>query len=500
MTMLSNAPAPSRSLRVRRAAALFAGVLATALVAGACGDFNITNPNQPTVDDLLNHPTRGKLAAAATGIFSASRTDIQGLIWRMGSMGREGINLAGNNQPDYQEPYFGPLSPSGFGGALWFNEYSQIRNTNTYLTAAPKATDIGADELAASQGFARTMKALAFLYIVQTRGALGAPVDVDHDVTAAPAPFVSEDSVYGYAISLLDSGLTNLQAGSGTFPFSIPTGFQAFSTPATFAQFNRALAAKAWVLRATAGCGQPCFANALTILTSGTTFLSEDPAAFGDGAYFDFSNAAGDAPNLLSETLDGTTFFADPFYFTAAQHQANDSLDERLRTKVAKATRVPPQSVGGVDITGVYKFVNYFLNGQADQTAPIPIIRDEELILLRAESKLGTGDAPGATTDLNLVHTNSGKLPALAGGLSADSLLNDLLYERRFSLMWEQGTRWNDARRYGKLATIEPGVTGGVVPTIMPIPETECSARGLGSGCTPLSPAAALSRAFVKRR
>jgi hypothetical protein len=73
--------------------------------------------------------------------------------------------------------------------------------------------------------------------------------------------------------------------------------------------------------------------------------------------------------------------------------------------------------------------------------------------------------------------------------LSADSLLTDLLYERRYSLMWEQGTRWIDARRYGLLTTTIPAnpspLTGGHVPTVMPVPESECQARGLGSTCTP---------------
>src|SRR2546422_6696568 len=33
--------------------------------------------------------------------------------WRLGSMGREGVNLSGNNQPDFQEPYFGPVQAGG---------------------------------------------------------------------------------------------------------------------------------------------------------------------------------------------------------------------------------------------------------------------------------------------------------------------------------------------------------------------------------------------------
>src|SRR5206468_8098584 len=144
----------------------------------ACASFDVTNPNQPTLDDLLANPTRAKLSAAATGLFSRSRSEITSFIWRLGSMGREGINLAGNNQPDYQEPYFGPLSPSGFGGALWQSRYTLVRDANTYIDAVSHSADLSADEKAVSQAMADTLKALAFLYIAETRGKLGAPVDV----------------------------------------------------------------------------------------------------------------------------------------------------------------------------------------------------------------------------------------------------------------------------------------------------------------------------------
>src|SRR4029079_4549853 len=43
-------------------------------------------------------------------------------------------------------------------------------------------------------------------------------------------------------------------------------------------------------------------------------------------------------------------------------------------------------------------------------SSPIPIIRNEELILLRAEGRLATGDKAGAIADLNVVRVNSGGL------------------------------------------------------------------------------------------
>src|SRR5438477_13112513 len=78
--------------------------IAAGLLALAACNFDITNDNQPTQGGLLSNPTRDALEHAATGVFSNSRSGVQALIWRLGSMGREGINLSGNNQPDYAEP------------------------------------------------------------------------------------------------------------------------------------------------------------------------------------------------------------------------------------------------------------------------------------------------------------------------------------------------------------------------------------------------------------
>jgi hypothetical protein len=472
----------------------FLKITTAALVLGAavaCTTFDVTNPNQPTLDDLLANPTRTKLSAAATGLFSRSRSEITSFIWRVGSMGREGINLAGNNQPDYQEPYFGPLSPSGFGGALWQSRFALIRDANTYIDALSRSGDLSAGEKAVSAGVAETLKALAYLYIIETRGSLGAPVDVGHAIDAAPAPFVKEDSVYGYAIGLLTDASSKLQANpSVAFPFPLPPGYSDFATPSSFRTFTQALVAKANVLRATAGCGAPCYSAALTALSS--SFINaSDPSQLQNGVYFDFSNAPNDQANDLSEPLNGVRYFADSLILYQKVQYNGATPDLRLTSKTAAATADAPQSIAGVDITGTLKFTRYFTNNQPDASAPIPIIKNEELILLRAEAEWfsSTPNRTQAVADLNFVRTNSGGLPpsTVTAASSNAAFIAALLYEREFSLLWEQGTTWIDARRFNLLNTIPLGVkNGGNVPKLMPIPAAECSARNLGGNCTPL--------------
>jgi hypothetical protein len=485
--------------------------LAGGLLIGACGDFNVTNPNQPTLDDLVNNPTRTKLSAAATGLLVGIRVDQTSYIWRLGSMGREGVNLSGNNQPDYQEPYFGPLQGTGFGAAIWTNEYREVLNANTYITAVPKATQIaGAEglsgaEVAASLGFANTLKALALFYVVTSHGSLGAPVDVGQPITAPPAPFVSEDSVYGYILATLNAAQADLTAAGGAaFPFPLPAGFTGFSTPATFVAFNRALAAKAYVFRATAlnsTCGPAtCYNAALAALAlAGPGFAISDPTQLKKGVYLDYSPGAGDLSNELSDALDAPNFFALPLLIDLAQKQTDGTTpDQRAETKIAPQTAGTPQQLGGIGILGTHKFTIYLSGGEPNPSAPIPVIRSEELPLLRAEANIGLNDLGSALTDINFIRTTAGLLPALGSLGTKDQAIAELLYNRKYSLLWEQGGTWLDARRYGLLNTIPipPGFANSTppnnnfgtsnVPTRLLVPDDECRARALESGCSPL--------------
>jgi starch-binding outer membrane protein, SusD/RagB family len=467
---------------------------ATALASTACYDFNVTDPNAPTTASIYGNPTKANMVVAATGILAQARADMEAYVWRLGSMGREGINLSGNNQPDYQEPFYGPLSNTQFGGSEWGNPYIEIRLDNLYIDAIPHSPDLTAGEKNASIAFGETQKALALFYVIQTRAQLGAPVEVDLDPSGPPGPWVGEDSVYRAIIDLLADARTKL-ASASDFPFTMPPGYAAASTPQTFAQFTQALEAKAWVFRATdvngcKGAKATCYSNAMTLLDSlfnVTHYADAGAANFQNGVFFDFSANPGDLQNGLSDPLNGTLYFALPEQQTDAEAQSGSATpDARVGAKIVDASIT--QILGGIPIHGTLKYSIYFTNGQPNPAAEIPILRDEELVLLKAEAELGLGQLAAATTDLNATRQGSGNLKALAPGLSADSLLTDLLYERRYSLMWEQGTRWIDARRYGRLSTIPIDVTQptpGHVPPVMPVPSTECQARGLGNVCTP---------------
>lgn len=471
----------------RRLAVKMPAILAGALLLGSCADLDLVNTNAPTVETLTGSPTRAVLARAATGIFAQTFNDVGTEIVFYALYGREGYNLLGNDPRETGEQIRGPADPTGRNSGIWTGLYSAIRTINTYLAALPVATGLTPDEVTAASGFAKTMKAWHIHRLAIRTGQLGIPVDVDQPITATPAPFVSFQAALDAAATLMDEAYADLQGGGAAFPFNVAPGYTGFSTPATFAQFNRALAAKMAVHRATFVDCTACWAQAATVIAQSFITTSGLPGSLSAGVNFGYSSAAGEPANPISEPLTSDRYWVHPSIVSGAQDQASGQPDLRLTRKVADAGRTRILN----ELTSNFKLVLY--NSATDPAtanlgAPVPWINNEELLLLRAEIRWNTSDQQGALDDLNLVRLHAGGLaPAsLTTGSSTDDFVTELLYNRLYSLMWAQGTRWLDARRYDRLDQLPVDRPGDTRYTNMLVPASECSSRGLPTPCTPL--------------
>ncbi len=471
-------------------AALRVGVaLVAAAMLASCGSLDIVNTNAPTVEELTKNPSKDVLARAATGIFSQAANDIGTEIQFYALYGREGYNLLGNDPRETGEQIRGPQDPTGRNSGIWTGQYSAIRTINAYLKALSSTTVLTDAERSAARGFANTVKAWHITELAIRTGALGVPVDVDRPIDADPAPFVSFSDALQAASALMDSAYAELQAaGSTEFPFRVAPGFSGFDMPVTFGQFNRALAAKILVYRATFVSCAACWADASTAL--GASFVTDGnlPASLSTGVYFAFSTASGEPTNPISEPTSSNRFWVHPSIVSGAQTRANGDPDLRLTEKVMDVGRT--RELNG--LSSSYKPILY--NNASDPTqpdlgAPIPWITNEELLLLRAEVRWNTGDKAGAIDDINLIRVNSGGLePTTLTAASSDTdFVTELLYNRLYSLMWTQGTRWIDARRYGRLDQLPIDRSGDSVFQNMIIPANECAARSMVAPCTPLT-------------
>ena len=433
-----------------------------ALALAACGELTVPDYNNPSIEALEGNPTPTTIAQAAQGMLIGSRSYMgaqNGYVSLLGIVGRESYNFDPADPRFITEMLIGPLDPGSpaFGANLYALFYRNIRLGNTVLGALDRVVGLTDAQKEAVRGFVKTMQAHDFLMLINTRDALGLPIDVDIDPTGPPAPIVPKAQVFTRIVQLLDEATVHLGAGGAQFPFSLGTGFSAFNTPATFRQFNRALKARVDVYMGS-------YAAALTSLAG--SFI--DPNASLDlGAYHVFSTASGDVDNALFDP-NGRAILAHPSIVADAQLQADGSPDARLERKVTQLDE--PRTVQGITTDRLFTVYN-------SPDAPIPIIRNEGLILLRAEARYFTGDPVGALQDINLIRQRSGELPPRGVFTSDDDFVTELLYNRRYSLLFEGGHRWIDARRFNRLATLPRALSTHTVPSYFPYPESECLAR-----------------------
>lgn len=456
--------------------------LVATLLIGACNSLGVTDLNNPGLDQLQNSPTRAGVLSIATGLQLSTRYNVgqqAGYYSELGILGRELYNIDPADPRFITEMLIGPLdggSPA-FGGNHFAQPYASIRTANVLLRALDKLpsdplTGMTAAEKEATIGYTQTLQAYDFLRVINTRDDFGAPVDVDIDPAGTPAPIKTKAEVFAHIVNLLDSAKTHLQAGGAAFPFPMSAGYEGFDTPATFLKFNRALRARVAVYL-------DDFTTALALLADGGETFINTGAPLTLGVYHSFSQTAGDSTNNLFDPT-GRALIAHPSLETDAQLQVGGAKDQRFLDKTLLLDK--PASAAGLQS-------KFALNVYTSPTAPVPIIRNEELILLRAEANIGNHNPAAALPDINLIRQTSGNLAPLAGFADEAAARAELLYNKRYSLLFE-GHRWIDLRHYGLLNTLSADPTNFGPATRLrrfPFPTNECLARNPApsAGCSP---------------
>ncbi len=449
-----------RSLSSRRRAATLTVSTALLVALGACKESTVPNFNTPNIEGLLNSPNAATVNTTVDGLLVGLRAGVPAYATGLGILGREVYNLDQAEPRNVLGYLVGPLEPGGFVADVgWTAAYRDIRTAATVLEALEKVPDYSPAQKAATRGFVKTIIAQEYVNQLRVRDTFGIVVDVPANPTELGS-FVSRDSGYKRAAALFDEARNDLAAGGAAFPFVLHSGFTGFNTPATFLRVNRALKSRVDVYRG-------AWAEALVDLAQ--SFLSTSSgsaAALGAGAYHVYSTTSGDAVNPLFDAAP-RALVAVPSFLTDAQRKVDGSVDARASSK-AQVTSV------NVTTQGVSSNVKITL--YASSVAPVPIIKNEELILLRAEAYNGLGNRALAIQDLDFIRVNSGGLAPLGPSYLAD-LVDEILYNRRYSLFDEYGHRWVDLRRYGRLATLEKTLPSHRIFAVVPIPVDECNQR-----------------------
>ena len=420
------------------------------IVLPACNIDEIDDPNNPPIT-LVNDATLGEMQNLISGMESGMRNRLGTYYDAVGVVGREFYRFS-NSDPRFTTDLLGGGSSSLDNNTFYttgpFNErYRVVKNANLLLEAIDNTSAaLTTAELNAMRGYAKTIKAYQLLLVLNQQYSNGIRVDVDDPDNLGPRLDLS-GSLSAIA-ALLDEGYGNITTPTmaSAFPFAMSSGFANFDNPAAFAQFNRALAARVALYSGS---------NPIPFLNDSFFDLTGN---LNDGPSHSFSTAGGDLTNpvFFPPNATGEVRLAHPDFITDAE-----AGDTRL-------SKVLLRTSGAAVLDGLssdYDF--YVFTGQGE---PIPIIRNEELILIYAEANVGTNNTE-AVNAINVIRNAAG-LADYAGPVTDADILNEIINQRRYSLFGE-GHRWVDMRRLNRLSDLPLDRAEDDIWTEFPVPATE---------------------------
>ena len=407
------------------------------------------SPNGAALEDILANPTQAAITNLAVGIEGAARTSIGAYLVDTGVLGREYWRVSPSD-PRFTQDLLGGAESVLDNNTFyitqpWGARYGNIRNANTMLLALDANTLLTDAQKAGGRGFAKTW--IAYQYLLNLNLTFENGIRFIGPGEEVAGPLVGYSESLDRIAELLDEADGELNGGEFFFPTSIspPFGEPGF---VSFRSFNRALAARVDAYREDWG-------GVLAALNG--SFIDET-ADLQLGAYHRFSNNAGDVTNPLFFPRDqgGDALLAHPSVVA-------DTLTGDLRVDAKIVARTDPRTFDGLTS-------GFDVAIPAEPTSPLPIIRNAELLLLRAEANAQLGNG-GVEDDINVIRDAAG-LEDYDGDTDQASLIAEILFQRRYEL-YAEGHRWLDARRYGLLGTLPIDREGDDVFDRFPVPEQD---------------------------
>ena len=431
---------------------LFFAFAITAL--SSCEVEEFSDLNNAEVDAFEENLTRGDLQDLIGGILYSSRDRLGTYFDDCGVLGREYYRFSGS-EPRFTGDLLGRedlfLDNNTFYiTGPWASRYRTVKNANLILSFL-EGQDLSAQftdaEVAGTRGFIKTFIGYELLLNLNLTDENGIRTDVADENNLGP--FVSKEEALTTIRSILVDGAGDLASGGADFPFILSAGFADFNTPASFLEANNAISARV-------AAYQEDFPAVLSFLEDSFLDLDGD---LNTGIYYNFSLDQTDIINPLYLSIEGLTAanarVVQPSFISDAE-----AGDTRLN-KVVQLEAPLMQD----DLSGDYAVFRYTSN-----TDDIPIIRNEELILLYAEANITINPAQ-AVNALNIIR-ESADLDPYTGAIDAESLIDEMLNQRRYSLFAE-GHRWIDMRRYNRLNELPIDRAEDDVFALFPIPLAE---------------------------
>ena len=416
---------------------------------GSCDIEEQVDPNAPSLNSVGADASIVELNLLVNGIQSSMRNGFGTYVTSAGSIGREFYKFDADprNTEDLLGKEGATLDNNTFYLTAPYNSrYRCIKNANTLLEAIANTDAPTSNEKNGYSGYAKTIQALMYWQVLNMLNDNGIRFDVSDPENLGP--FISKSEAQSAILNLLDEA--NSELSNASFAFTLSSGFEGFDTPAAFQSFNRALAA-----RFANSFGQ--YSNALSLL-SGSFY---NPTGDLDlGANMTFSTASGDITNPIFKQAGQS---GDQLVVHNNVISDIESGDARIAKFRERLEQVSLDGLNGSHETALY----------ASTESSISIIRNEELILINAEANINQGNLDNAIASLNVIRNAHG-LSDYSGASTEDALIDEMLYQRRYSF-WGEAQRMYDLRRYSRLNSdfVPLDRTGDQIFSQFPIPLAE---------------------------
>jgi hypothetical protein len=390
-------------------------LLAVALLSMPSCKMEYTDPARPPLEQVFNTPAG--LTGVCVGLqrtYSYSRaSNLYNIVTTTGLVTRELRLLNAGNLPEDQLSK-GGISVDGTNTmllGLWTTSNKIIFDADNVIANAPKISD---------QGYAAGLIAYASLFKALSLGAMSMYWQYIPDGVGVNVNFVTREDGYRKAIQVVDNALAALSANPppSNFFSSIPPGLDILNAlQAVKARYSLFIGDYANAISA---------ANAVD-LTKKSTF-----------------NFAAATPNPIFETHGSGFNVCQPIDSTMG---LPPSLAPSLSDK-----RVPFYMKLSTSPASRWQMTGF----AAASETPFPIYLPGEVLLIRAEALARQSDLDGALAELNKVVTKTNDifgvnaaLPAIAGPLTQEELLNEI-YRNRCIELYMSGLKMEDMRRFNR--------------------------------------------------
>ena len=446
--------------RILRTAIITLLLIAT-LILSACDEFTDVDPPTAELNTHEVFEQKNSANAAMTNIYAKIRDlgllsgKVSGMAITLGLYTDE-LTWYGSDSSEYARFYQNAVRPSTPTVDVWWrNAYSVIYAANAVIEGVESSSNLEEADKKQLLGEARFVRAIMHFYLMQVYGEIPYSTTTDYTVNKS---VTKQSLAENYASSIADLNL------------AIELLPKDYFTPGRVrpsADVAKAFLAKVHLSRGD-WAEAADYASAVILKTEVYIWEENLNAVFLKGSTAAIWQFA--PKNDTRNTDEGTALIfnaAPPAYvaLSASLMQAFEPGDQRKEVWTRARTN------GEQTWYHAYKYKK--TGSSTPQLEISMVMRLSEMYLIRAEARANQGFLTGAQEDLNKIRTRAALANTTAN--SKEELLQAILKERRVEFFTEQGHRFRDLKRAGKmdqdLLNVKPG--WNTDDKLLPLPQSE---------------------------